>query len=174
MACRREKGVLQEFKVRGPASPEKMEEKMKFSGRLLIELRDKNKKLKDKRVVKNIITEVGDAHVADQMSDRTEAVINYMAVGTGTTAAAATDTALEVEIDRNVLTSKTQGTGVDDNDVIYVCDFGAGEAVGAITEAGLFNSDVGGVMLCRTVFAAINKTADDSLKLTWRVTFGAS
>jgi len=151
-----------------------MREKIFIKSNVIVELFDKQRKLKDRRIVSNVITEVGDAHVADQMSDRTEASMAFMAVGTSTTAASAGNTALGNEIDRNALTSRTQGTGADDNDVIYVCDFGAGEAVGAITEAGIFNQSVGGQMLCRTTFAAINKGTDDKLKITWTITFGAS
>ena len=74
--------------------------------------------------------------------------MSHMAVGTGSTAAAASDAALGSELDRNALTSTT----VTNNEVAYVCTYAAGDATGAITEAGLFNASSGGTMLCRTVF----------------------
>lgn len=40
----------------------------------------------------------------------------------------------------------------------------------AITKAGIFNTASSGTLLCRTVFAAINKGANDTLAITWTVT----
>ena len=41
---------------------------------------------------------------------------------------------------------------------------------GAVTEAGIFNASSGGTMLCRTVFAVVNKGADDGMSITWQIT----
>ena len=35
---------------------------------------------------------------------------------------------------------------------------------------GIFNDDETGTMLCRTVFAVVNKAANDTLSVTWTVT----
>ena len=119
----------------------------------------------------NLVVDTGKYHIADQMSDQGEAAMSYMAIGTGTTNPAATDTTLETELDRNALTSKTQGTGAEANRVTYVGDWAAGDGTGAITEAGIFNSSSAGIMLSRSVFAVKNKSAGDSLTLTWVLTF---
>ena len=146
-------------------------EKMEIKGRLDIVLYGPDGKVKEERKNVNTIPALGDAHVANRMSGASEAAMGWMAVGTGTPSA----TALGVELDRNALTSKTQGTGGDDNDVIYVGDWAAGDGTGAITEAGIFNLvTIGGVMLCSASFAAINKLAADTLKITWTVTFGST
>jgi len=81
-------------------------------------------------------------------------------------AAAAANTTLGSEADRNALTSTT----VTDNAVAYVASFAAGEGTGAITEAGIFNASSGGTLLCRTVFSVVNKGASDSMTITWTVT----
>ena len=128
------------------------------------------RRLKDERWIHNTVTALGDAHVADQMSDKGNAVMGWMAVGTGTPSA----TALGTELDRNALTSTTQGTGGDDNDVIYVGDWAAGDGTGAITEAGIFNAAAAGTMFVSASFSVINKGASDTLKITWTVTFGAT
>jgi hypothetical protein len=60
------------------------------------------------------------------------------------------------------------------NTITYVSSFEAGDATGAITEAGIFNAASGGDMLCRTVFSVINKAADDTLSVTWTITLTAS
>ncbi len=77
------------------------------------------RRLKDERIVHNLITELGDAHVADQMSDSGEAALGFMAVGTGSGQTTAS-TGLAVSLDRNALTSTTQGAGAADNDVVFV------------------------------------------------------
>jgi len=47
-------------------------------------------------------------------------------------------------------------------------------ASAALTEAGILNSVTGGTLLCRTVFAAVNKGANDTLQITWTVSIAAS
>jgi len=146
-----------------------------LKGKCHVQLFGPDGKLKDEEIVMNTVTEAGDAHVADQLaSSHDEAEMSHMAIGTGTTAADPSDTALENELDRNALTSRTQGSGADDNDVIYVGDWAAGDGTGAITEAGIFNAASGGTMLCRAVFSAKNKGANDTLKITWTFTCGSS
>ena len=131
------------------------------------------RKLKEDRLIHNTITELMDAHVADQMSDQGEAAIGYMNVGTGSGQGAA-DTGLASELDRNALDSTTQGAGGDDNDVIYVCTWAAGDGTGAITEAGIMRADNNTTMMAYADFAVVNKAAGDSLVITWTVTYGAS
>ena len=138
-------------------------------------LRDAMGKLVELREFDNVFTDVGDAHVADQMqSTPAEAVMSDMAVGTVSTTLTAGDTQLGGETDRNTLTSFTQGTAGDDNKVVYVGDWAAADATGALTEAGIFNSHTAdaGTMLCAQTFSVINKGASDTLQITWTVTFG--
>jgi hypothetical protein len=146
---------------------------VRASGRVHICLRGPDGKIKAEEVVNNLVVTVGRQHIADQMADKGNAAMSHMAIGTGTTTAVASDTALESELDRNALTSKTQGTGTDANKVTYVADWAAGDGTGAITEAAIFNSASAGDMLCRTVFAVKNKASGDTLTLTWILTFSA-
>ena len=144
-------------------------------GRLQIELFGPDGKVKETRDISNLMTNVGEAHIADQLASTPgEDAMSHMAIGTGTTAPTSANTTLENEIDRNALTSRTQGAGGDDNDVIYVGDWAAGDGTDAITEAGIFNSSAAGTMLARSTFSVINKGASDTLKITWTVTIGAS
>ena len=116
--------------------------------------------------IDNLVDTAGKGYVASRMKDATATAMSHMAVGTGSTAAAASDTALGSELDRNALTSTT----VTNNEVAYVCTYAAGDATGAITEAGLFNASSSGTMLCRTVFSVVNKGASDAMTITWTVT----
>ena len=117
-------------------------------------------------VVPNIVVTDGKEYIASRMKDATATAMSHMAIGTGTTAAAAGDSALETEAGRVALTSTT----VTSNAVAYVATFGAGTGTGAITEAGILNASSSGDLLCRTVFSVINKGAADTLGITWTVT----
>lgn len=147
-----------------------LKETPKASGTLDIVLKDKDGKIKDQRTVKNLVVTTGVNYIADRMADAAESAMSHMAVGTGTTAAAAGDTALGTQSGIVALTSTTQ----TNEDVVYVATFGAGTGTGALTEAGIFNAASSGTMLCRTVFSEVNKSASDSLQITWTVTISAS
>ena len=151
-----------------------MKEKSIVKGKLHIELRGPDGLLKEERFLMNTIMAVGDAHIANRMSGSTSTAMSHMAVGTTDTNDNAAQTTLASETDRNALSSTIQGTAGDDNDVIYVGDWAAGDATGTLKEAGIFNYTSGGVMLCRSVFAGIVKGGSDTLKITWTITFGAS
>ena len=116
--------------------------------------------------IDNLVVTTGKAYVASRMKDATTTAMSHMAVGTGSTAAAAGDTALGNESARVALTSTT----VSGADVVYVATFGAGTATAALTEAAILNASSSGTMLCRTVFSVINKGASDSMTVTWTVT----
>ena len=117
-------------------------------------------------VVPNIVVTDGKEYIASRMKDASATAMSHMAIGTGSTAAAAGDAALGNEASRVALTSTT----VTSNAVAYVATFAAGTGTGAITEAGIFNASSSGTLLCRTVFSVINKGAADTLGITWTVT----
>lgn len=116
--------------------------------------------------VHNLVVTAGKGYVASRMKDTTATAMSHMAIGTGTAAAAIANTTLGTEANRQALTS----TSVSGAVVTYVSTFGAGEGTGAITEAGILNASSSGTMLCRTVFAAVNKGSSDSMTVTWTVT----
>ncbi|MBU0945502.1 MAG: phage tail protein [Proteobacteria bacterium] len=121
----------------------------------------------------NLVVASGKNHIADQLSGRQEAQMSHMAIGTGTTTPLDANTALQTELDRNALDSRTQGTGADANKVTYTCTWAAGDGTGAITESGIFNSASAGQMLCRSVFPVKNKEAGESMVMTWILTISA-
>ena len=146
---------------------------VKVTGRVHFLIKGPDGKIKTDEWHNNLVVTTGKNYIADQLSDRGVAAMSHMAIGTGTTAPAATDTALQTELDRNALSSITQGSGADANKVTYICDWAAGDGTGAITEAGIFNSVSAGTMLCRSVFPVKNKGAADTLTLTWVLTISA-
>jgi len=141
-------------------------EELKVTGGLRVEIKDKDGNVKDTRELKNLVVTAGLGYIASRMKEATATAMGWMAIGTGTTAAAAGQTALVTEAARQALTSTT----VSSNTVEYVASFAAGTGTGAITEAGVLNANSGGTMLCRTVFSVVNKGASDSMTITWTIT----
>ncbi len=139
---------------------------IKVRGELKLTLSSPQGNVKQEIIVPNLVVTTGKNLIASRLKDTTDAAMTHMAIGTGSTAAAAGDTALGSEAGRVALTSTT----VTNNAVAYVASFGAGTGTGAITEAGLLNASSSGTLLCRTVFSVINKGANDTLGITWTVT----
>ena len=134
---------------------------LKLTGKLTIAINDEIV-----QEVPNLVVTAGKGYVASRMKDTSATAMSHMAIGTGSTAAAAGNTALGSESARTGLTSTT----VSGADIVYVDTFAAGSGTGAITEAGIFNASSGGTMLCRTVFSVVNKGANDAMTITWTVT----
>jgi len=143
-----------------------IQDTIKMTGELKITVTNPEGNVTHETIVPNLVVTDGKEFIASRMKDATATAMSHMAIGTGTTAAAAGDTTLGTEAGRVALTSTT----VPSNSVAYVATFGAGTGTGAITEAGLFNASSSGDMLCRTVFSVINKGAADTLGITWTVT----
>lgn len=119
----------------------------------------------------NLVVNTGLAYIASRMRDTTQGVMSHMAIGSGTAPAAAADAALGSQLARVTLDSTViVTTTIVGDSVQYVATFPAGTGTGAVTEAGLFNANSAGTMLCRTVFPVINKGELDTLVITWKVT----
>ena len=76
-------------------------------GKLTIEVKDKDGKLKQREEVKNLVVDTGLAYIASRMKDASATAMSHMAIGTGSSAAAAGNTALGTEAARVALTSTT-------------------------------------------------------------------
>ncbi len=139
----------------------KLDSNLAMKGRLTIAINDEVV-----QEIDNLVVTTGKGYVASRMKDATATAMSHMAIGTGSTAAAVGDTALGGESARVALTSTT----VSGADITYVATFGAGTGTAAITEAAVLNASSSGTMLCRTVFAVVNKGASDSMTVTWTVT----
>jgi hypothetical protein len=132
-------------------------------------LRGPDGEVKHEETCHNLIVTVGKNGIADQLlAAPSISKPSHMAVGTGSTAAAAGDTTLGTELDRNALTSKTRSGNV----VTMVGDWAAGDGTGAITEAGIFDASSSGNLYARAVFSVVNKGASDSLSISWTFTIG--
>lgn len=121
--------------------------------------------------IKNLIVNTGLASMsALLLADISETAYDYIAIGTGTTAAAAGDTALGTEQMREAGTG-TQVTTTVTNDTAHLESTFNITSTLAITEAGMFNAASSGTMLNRQVFSAVNVVDGDTLVVKWDVGF---
>lgn len=141
---------------------------LKITGNVQIDLFDETGAVKDTRQIKNLVVTVGKTFIASRMVGATNNIMGYIELGTGTTAAAAGDTTLQAAISGS-RTALTSGSNVN-NVVTYSVLFPAGVGTGAVTEAGVFNAASAGIMLCRTTFAVVNKGTSDAMSVTWTIT----
>lgn len=151
-------------------------EDVKLVGHFKVEHFDKHGVLLGARHVNNTIVNAGLAVVSGLvLSDIGGTAFDYIAIGTGTTGAAATDTALETEITTNG-GERTAGTGTQvttsvTNDTAQLVATFTFTGAFAVTESGVFNAASAGTMLCRQTFSAVNVASGDSLQITWKVQF---
>lgn len=141
---------------------------LKLVGNVDIVLYDSHGFIKAIRTIPNLVTTAGKTHIASRMVGTSSGVMSHMWVGTSSTAASVSDTDLITPCasGRLALTSSIPTANV----IAYLATFNAGIATATITEAGIFNANSAGTMLCRTVFSAIGKGASDVLTISWSVT----
>jgi hypothetical protein len=121
--------------------------------------------------VPNLVTTAGKGHIAAKIAATTNSPVSmtHMAIGTGSTSAAAGDTTLGTEGGRVALSA----TVVSTNTITYTATFPAGTGTSTspgVQEAGIFNASSGGTLLCRTTFPSVAKASGDSIAITWVVT----
>jgi len=123
--------------------------------------------------IDNLITDDGLAVIAARLVGATVDPADTLAVGTGTTAAAAADTALETEItdsglERAVDAAPTFETTVVTDDTAVVNYEWTASGSKAITEAGVLTQSSAGALLSHQVFAAVNVVSGDTFEATWK------
>jgi hypothetical protein len=144
-----------------------LNELFKLTGAVHVTVTNEHGEVVEQRAA-NLVVTTGKNFTASRMVGTASNIMSHMAIGAGTTAAAVGDTALGSELGRVVLTAGTATTNV----VTYTATFGTGVGTGAVTEAGIFNASSAGTLLCRVVFAVVNKGANDTMAITWTVTVG--
>jgi hypothetical protein len=128
--------------------------------------------------IAELVTTAGVNFIAARLANTTPADIslfNFHAIGTGTTAAAVGDTALQTEITTQYLTNNTRPTGTQSNPSANIYQSTATVTVDAsvaATEWGLLTQAAtgGGTLLDRKVYTVVNLAASDSLVPTYQLT----
>jgi len=121
---------------------------------------------------RNVITNVGFAAVIRLIfEDLTETKFGYLAIGTGTTAEAVTDTQLENEIARKRASITQSTVNITGDLAIVEATFSSADGLSGthnISEVGIFNAPTGGILLARKVFAPIPINWDIGDTITMR------
>lgn len=136
-----------------------------------IKLMDEFGEIIEHQIKKNLITDGGFDYLCRQIGEAVQDSMIYSAIGSGSTAAATSDTSLEYESARESGSyAHTGATKIFTN----TNTFGPGVGTGEVREAGLFNASSSGTMLNRVVFSVINKGSNDSLQVEWTATLSES
>jgi len=159
-----------------PPKPEKGDEKEEGDCPILSPLNPSYPtKIQDFYWRKNIVTNVGLAAIIRLVFEGlTETKFGYLAIGTGTTPEAASDTALENEIARKSASVSQTTTTVDGDTALLEATFSSADGLSGtsnVSEAGIFNASSGGILLARKVFSAvpINWDAGDTLTIRYYI-----
>lgn len=148
-----------------------------MQGRLTIVVKSQDGGVLKSISANNSIVLSGRDLVAKQFINESIDPISHIAVGTGNTPVDATNNKqLESELFRKEIntidpTTHLVTTPEDRKKVTINTELDFDEGNGPLTEAGLFNSNSGGVMYNRVVFPPVNKTSDFKLTLLWEIIF---
>jgi len=125
-----------------------------------------------------VVTDSGVAFIVDDMDNSATDIttLNYHGVGVGTTAEAAAQTALVTESTTVLNPDSTRATGTKSQpsaNILRSVGTLTFDGSAAITEHGIFSQAAtgGGTLLDRSLFAAINVAAADSIQFTYDLTF---
>jgi len=146
---------------------------------LEIEVFRDGKRIRHEIVKGRCPTTAGFALVADRLGALAAgAAVTYLAMVTGSGAAAATDTTLGAEItdtglERTAATVTRETTTVADDTLQLLYEWTA-TGVKILREIGAFNAAVAGSMLARKVYAAITTADTDHVKMTYKFPFTAA
>lgn len=148
-----------------------MKDSIAILGIITLRLFGPDGRLKQEQVRHNVFTNYGRSKIVDLLQGGVAITApDYIAIGTGTNAAAATDTALQTEV------ARAQGTLTQPDAYTDKCvyTFGAGVGTGSITEVGRIDAASSGNLFGRSVDTAIPKGALDTLEITYNFTYAAS
>lgn len=119
----------------------------------------------------NVVTTVGKEFVASFLKSAALAAATftarYIAIGSDSTAEAVGNTALGTELARASASVTYTSGGIYE----LTATFSTGTGTGSIYEYGLFSSSTGGTLVSRDTESLITKGANDSLQVTYQLTF---
>ena len=131
------------------------------------------------REKKNLIVNASLAEISGLVGNTgSKTAFTYLAVGTGTTAAAAGDTTLETEITDSGLeraaSTVSQETTTQTDDTLQLLKEWTATGSKAVTEVGALNAGAAGTLLGRQIFSAINVVSTDVLEITYKFVFAGA
>jgi hypothetical protein len=147
-----------------------IKENIQIVGTPTFKLYDEQGELKYQFTKKNMIVTSGILWIVSRLKSNTANVMSHIGVGSGTTAPALSNTALETPIVRSAMI--TAGGTLIGESIVYNVTYPPGIGTGTISEAGVFNAASAGTMLSRVVFTPFTKAAADTLTIEWAFTQG--
>jgi len=133
--------------------------------------------VKDVFKVPNLITNAGFAGLSALLGDLSSpTAFKWVGIGTGTTAANVTDTALETEIttgggERTLATTISQVTTSVTNDTLRLQETFTFSSGFSVTEYGVFDAISSGTLLARVVRAATVVVSGEAVGVDWKIDF---
>jgi hypothetical protein len=123
----------------------------------------------------NLLTNAGLAQIASLLISGSTLPFNYIALGTGTTPADVSDTALEAEkvtdgVPRKVANSGALTTTTVTNDTAQLIAIFNAPGGFSLSELGLFTAISSGVLGARRVFSPISVLNLQTITVTWTLT----
>ena len=116
--------------------------------------------------VHNKVPDAGITGILGVLAGTGQGPIAYFAVGTGTTAPARTDTAMQTEVYRGSVTQQiVAGPTLM---IKYYLDTNSANGT-TLTEAGLFDVGTGGVLFAHQVYSGVAKTSSNTVTFTWNI-----
>ena len=134
-----------------------MDENLKITGTLSVKHYNEANILVHSQEIPNLVVTSGKSHIASRINSDSGTKMSHMAIGGDSTTPVAGDTTLGGEMGRVAFSS----VSVASNTLTYGATFPGGTATGTVNESG--------TMLCRTVFADVNKGASDAVVIAWNV-----
>ena len=147
----------------------------KVTGTYKIEVRDSFGNLQMSKEVKNLVVNAGLAQLALLAGDASATPFTYLAVGTSTTAVAASQTALQAEITDTGLAraaaTVSRVTTTVTNDTLQLTYTWTASGSVTVEEIGVFNASSSGTMLSRALTGTTSLVSGDQIQATYKVSF---
>ena len=144
---------------------------IELKGNYYIRLYGPDGTLKKEVSGENVVTTVGKEFIASFLKSAALAAATftakYIAIGSDATGEAVGNTALGTELARQTATATYTSGGIYE----LTATFATGTGTGSIYEYGLLSSSTAGTLLSRDTEALITKGANDSLAVTYQLTF---
>lgn len=149
------------------------EEKIDIKGIVTFRVFDSHGRLTRSIEENNLVTSAGKNFFVNKIIDDPSTAgtaIQSIAVGSGSTTPAESNTALENEIGRIQIASISSSNNIGE----FVTSISAGVATGTIQEAGLYTSDDVPVLISRIVLSSpFTKGPNESITVSWRFKIGS-
>ena len=150
---------------------------IKVRGFLRLQVKDKDGNLlQDTGFSENLVTNAGLAAIAGLVGNTGSiTAFTYLAVGTSSTAAAASQTTLVAEITDTGLArasaTVSRSTTTATNDTLQFDYVWTASGSKSILEVGVFNASSGGTMLARKVITQVDVVNTNTLTATYKIIF---